>query len=69
MPKPTKQPKPTKRASVLAPRIKTGKADPISSEERAIVAGLRSNFDTKYGRRGGKHGAKAASKNHPIKVA
>lgn len=42
-------PEPTKRASVLAPRIKAGKADPISPEEKAIVASLRSNFETKYG--------------------
>lgn len=39
-----------KRVSVLAERIAAGKADPISAEERAIVAGFRADYERKYGR-------------------
>lgn len=42
-------PKTRKRASVLAERIAEGKADPISMEERQIVAGLRADFEKRYG--------------------
>ena len=42
-------PKKTKRVSALAERIAAGKADPISVEEREIVAGLRADFEKKYG--------------------
>lgn len=38
-----------KRVSVLAGRIAAGKADPISAEEREIVAGLRTLYAKKYG--------------------
>lgn len=39
-----------KRLSVLAERIAAGKADPITPEERAIVAGFRADYERKYGR-------------------
>lgn len=51
-----------KRASVLAPRIKAGKADPISSEEKAIVASLRMDFEKKYGRRAASRAVKTSTK-------
>lgn len=38
------------RPSALAERIAAGKADPISDEERQIVAGLRADYEKKYGR-------------------
>lgn len=38
-----------KRLSVLAERIAAGKADPISPQEREIVAGLRAYHAKKYG--------------------
>jgi hypothetical protein len=38
-----------KRVSVLAGRIAAGKADPISAEEREIVAGLRTLYAKRYG--------------------
>lgn len=41
--------KKTKRRSALAERIALGKADPISTEEREIVAALRADFDRKFG--------------------
>lgn len=34
----------------LSERIAAGKADPISAQERAIVSGLRQDFERKYGR-------------------
>lgn len=37
------------RQSVLAERIAAGKADPISAEERKIVAGLQNFHAKKYG--------------------
>lgn len=40
-----------KRASALEGRIAAGKADPITAEERAIVADLRAGFEEKYGGR------------------
>lgn len=40
-----------KRMSALAWRIAAGKADPISDEEREIVADLRSYYIKKYGSR------------------
>jgi hypothetical protein len=39
-----------KQSSALAGRIAAGKADPISEEERAIVAELRANYEKKFGR-------------------
>jgi hypothetical protein len=39
----------SKRVSALAGRIAAGKADPISPEERRIVAGLRASYEQKYG--------------------
>lgn len=39
------------QVSALATRIAAGKAEPISAEERKIVAGLRAGFEKKYGRR------------------
>lgn len=44
--------------SALAGRIAAGKAEPISAEERAIVAEMRKFFDQKYG------GKKLATEAH-----
>lgn len=41
-----------KQASALANRIAEGKADPISDEEREIVAEIRAFYEKKYGHRG-----------------
>jgi hypothetical protein len=38
-----------KRPSVLAGLIAEGKADPITAEERAIVAEIRAFYEKKYG--------------------
>ncbi|MBM7473163.1 hypothetical protein [Subtercola frigoramans] len=38
-----------KRPSALAGLIAAGKADPITDEERAIVAELRAFYEKKYG--------------------
>ena len=43
--------KKVRRPSALAGRIAAGKADPISPEERAIVAELRATYETRFGRR------------------
>lgn len=40
-----------KRPSALAERIAAGKAEPISVEEREIVAALRADFEKKFGSR------------------
>lgn len=39
-----------RRVSALADLIAAGKADPISDEERAIVARIQAKFQQKYGR-------------------
>lgn len=39
-----------KDVSVLGERIANGKADPISDEERSIVALFRADYEKKYGR-------------------
>ncbi|TQL53976.1 hypothetical protein [Subtercola boreus] len=41
----------SKRPSVLAGLIAEGKADPITAEERAIVAEIRAYYEKKFGRR------------------
>ncbi|MEA9984625.1 hypothetical protein [Subtercola sp. RTI3] len=41
-----------KRPSVLAGLIAEGRADPITAEERAIVAEIRAFYEKKYGHGG-----------------
>lgn len=48
------------QTSALAGRIAEGKADPISDEERAIVAEIRAFYEKKYGRRESRQGRKSA---------
>ncbi|RFA13907.1 hypothetical protein B7R21_07550 [Subtercola boreus] len=38
-----------RRTSALASRIAEGKADPITNEEREIVAKIRAFYEKKYG--------------------
>ena len=40
----------SKRPSVLAGLIAEGKADPITAEERAMVAEIRAYYEKKFGR-------------------
>ncbi|WP_315093264.1 hypothetical protein [uncultured Cellulomonas sp.] len=53
--------------SALSSRIAAGKAEPITAEERAIVAGLRADFERKYGRPAVRRPTKLAKS--PKKVA